>query len=314
MHVFGTHHITAELSGDLHLWGPEFTGKMHIKILVVSVTVKFGGAKPKPKPIAWHGSDKAFRESFLPPNDATICDVAVTDGLIRKVTTEDSQQGDSQKGQIEYWVVNPRTVQLTTNSVIPATKGRAGDGQGSRDLDADKAMPFGVAPMALTRADLAQAEHVITVERQEDGGGWQAAHDDFTATPVYKPAPVALWGQRLQPDLNGAKFIESALMGYALTPATPFKPGETHAIDHSKLQYATTPVENAYGFTTAEQFVVDEDADRQTIAGTIVEPAVVSTRDELLQALGFNSGEILVDIDPRMVHALMATPIVGSLG
>jgi hypothetical protein len=111
-HFFGTHHITADLGADLHLWGPEFGGHATIHIWVVSVGVDFGDqSSQRPQPIDWEN----FKESFL-PKDNEICSITVKDGLVTK--------GDDTS---DLGVINPKHFSLVTNSVIPSNKAQLKD-------------------------------------------------------------------------------------------------------------------------------------------------------------------------------------------
>ena len=41
-YFFGTHHISVDVGADLHIWGPEFSGKAHIHLWIVTFDVTFG--------------------------------------------------------------------------------------------------------------------------------------------------------------------------------------------------------------------------------------------------------------------------------
>ncbi len=70
-HLFGTHHITVHLGADMGIWGPEFAGKAHIHLYIISFTIHFGSRnRNQIKPIPW----AQFRQSFLPDNDK-ICTI-----------------------------------------------------------------------------------------------------------------------------------------------------------------------------------------------------------------------------------------------
>ncbi len=298
--LLGSLHITIDVGADLHLWGPDFSGKAKIHLHIVSFTVSFGKAAPKPRPISW----ATFRESFLPAkdaagNDAHVCGVAIAEGLLRTIKTEN---GD------ERWIVNPQTLRLITNSLVPATRAKiAGDATFDARDYAATVSTFGVGPMALKASDLNTACHTITVQC-----GVSAANDDFAYQPVFKKMPAALWGEELQPDLNGNKFIENALTGFELTPAKPPLAAATHAIERNKLQYDTTPVESAFYFESAARFTVAPGDGKALIDQTILTKQTCAARNSVLAALGFNPGETLVQMGPNLGDSFIKAPQVGD--
>ena len=123
--LFATIHISVDVGADLHIWGPEFTGKAHIHLSVVSFTVSFGaGAAQTPQPIDWN----TFKSSFLPA-DSDICSIAVKDGLVRKVNPDDKS---------DLGVINPKYLCLVTNSVIPTTQAKITIAKGKTPVILDK--------------------------------------------------------------------------------------------------------------------------------------------------------------------------------
>ena len=122
--LFGTHEIRVDASADLHLWGPEFSGRATIKVSVIEFDITFGApAVTAPDPIGW----AEFRTSFLPQSDRddTIqcCSVAVTDGLVRAADPGTDGTG----APPGLGVVNPKRFALTAGSRSP--RPRLGSGQ-----------------------------------------------------------------------------------------------------------------------------------------------------------------------------------------
>lgn len=54
-------HVQLELGCDLFIWGPEFSGKAHVKLWIISFTIHFGAGAQKVETI----SPEEFRSSFL---------------------------------------------------------------------------------------------------------------------------------------------------------------------------------------------------------------------------------------------------------
>lgn len=124
--------------------------------------------------------------------------------------------------------------------------------------------------------------------------------------------PAALWGDALQPNLNGGKFIDNALSGFELTPAKPPLAAATHAIARNKLQYDTTPVESAFYFESAERFMVAQGNGKSLIDQTILTQQTCAARNSVLAALGFNTGETLVQVGPNLGDSFIKAPQVGD--
>lgn len=125
--------LNVHVGADLAVWGPEFGGKAHVDLDVVSFTIEFGAAQQLPAPIGWN----TFRTNFLPqdanaaqakmaaapqsvafaadatppPADTNIIKASVATGLIK-----------TNEGGFD-WIVDPDTFQIVTNSTIPANNG-----------------------------------------------------------------------------------------------------------------------------------------------------------------------------------------------
>ncbi len=163
VHFFGTHHITISASADLKLWGPEFAGRAHVHVVVISFTVEFGDSSSNAPPkIDW----QEFQTSFLPAPKTTasgavqqVCTVVVQEGLVRSVTESDDDGQD-----ISRWVVNPKTFLLATDSLFPSNQAGMRDTSSthsdwnpeqdaSTPMTAQAGLPkFGIEPMGLSPA------------------------------------------------------------------------------------------------------------------------------------------------------------------
>jgi hypothetical protein len=283
--------ISVDASADLHIWGPEFSGRAHIKLNVVSFDVTFGNAvSQQPQPIGWGD----FKTSFL-PNDNEICGVAVRAGLAQ--TTEAKQ-----------WVVNPKDFCLVTDSMIPSKTAMAGDRQlqFSDPLMTD----FGVGPMAVAPANLS-TKHKIQIDRIVDQVG-VSAEDYFDFVPIKKRAPAGLWGKTLTPSVNGRDYIEQALSGFEIRPKNPPEPGMTSDIDIGALQYDPTNVQNAFYWETFNSFSVSPDSDdarRERIRSSLMREETIAARNRLLQDLGLSSN---LTLSESTADAFSVPPQVGS--
>ncbi|HEX8068861.1 MAG TPA: DUF6603 domain-containing protein [Pyrinomonadaceae bacterium] len=284
-HLFGTHHITADVGADLHLWGPEFSGMAHIHLWIVSFDVSFGADSSRtPRPVDW----PTFRASFLPP-DQQVCSLALKSGL----SGQDAGGG---------WLVNPKEFTLVTNSVIPSTEAFAG---GAALAGAGGGAKLGVAPMAVGSY---VARQTVTITK-----GGTGVENQFDFIPVRKKAPAALWGTTFAPALNGAAFIEDALAGFEIRPKVQPQAGQTAAISAGTLQYSTDTLADAFGWESFAEFAPDAkgDADRAlVIRHSLAAAAVAAARSRLLGEFGMQT---TVTASGASADAFLATPQTGPL-
>ncbi|RTQ50298.1 hypothetical protein EJV47_11785 [Hymenobacter gummosus] len=280
-HFFGTHHISVDVGADLHIWGPEFAGKAHVHLWIVTFDVRFGSSSSQqPSPISW----PEFSQSFLPDHN-TVCSLAVQRGLVKK-------DGD---GADAHPVVNPKDMVLGFNSLVPLKSAKQQTAaQTTADLSLNGAATnWGVGPMGLP-AVLVGSEAVVTVKRGND-----YVTEGLRLEPVTKGVPVGLWGQSVSPAINGARLIDGAACGFTISCSPPKEPAETAFIDRAELelepedisspawQWSTMPAFNA---TAAEQQfnAPSQETARRDYLRTHLE-TLQAGRAELLRQLGFTA-------------------------
>lgn len=290
-HLFGTHHITVGIGASLHLWGPEFSGIAKIHLWIVSFTIHFGENKSKPQPLSWSN----FKSSFL-PQDNEVCTVIVRDGLVRKTNPEE---------KLDLGVINPKYFCLAIDSFIPIKQVEYSQGENSTSaIDVGKHNNnFGIAAMDIPSGKL-DSTLKITIDKNEQ---------DFELSPILKKAPTGLWGESLEPNLNGKQFIENTLSGLEIKPKQQHKAGETHSIDRDALQFNETTKKNAYRWQEIQPFEAmsgDRITQSDRITSTIVDASVKDTRAKLLQALGLDSDEI--DLSQKITDDFLSPPQVKA--
>ncbi len=284
INFFGAHHLTLDLGADLSIWGPDFSGIAHIHILIFTIPISFGNAKPTPQPISWEN----FRQSFLPADDK-ICNISVESGLIKKIEKDANGQGRS--------IINPKDFSIVTDAQLPSTAASLGKTQLNGKT-------FGVAPMALPAVQ--SSVHTVTIT----GGGEEAS---FNASPVTKNVPAAMWGGELSPKVNGEKMVTDAMTGLRITPANPPTPGATHSILRSNLKYETDPIKN--DFTQAYHVFTwrsDPEETQDFINAKLVASETVNKRNILLGDLGFNPDITVINLDTHLTDSFVGAPIIGS--
>ena len=285
--LFGTREIRVDASADLHLWGPEFSGRASIRVSVVEFDVTFGAAAlAAPDPIRWD----EFKASFLPKAGADgaipCCSVAVTDGLVRK---SDTGGADG----IDLGIVNPKTFALAANSVIPSTSAVTGK---PVDVAPLSLSGVGVAPMAVAPGQLSSVQGIrISLDGKD-------AEDHFSFTPVVKPVPAALWGRSGPPDVNADRLVARALSGFTIRPKDDVEPATGTTLQRADWQYSDGPTTPTYTWENPPDAQLNgPTAAADTVRSTITAPGPTGARARLLDALGITAP---VDVDASIADEL----------
>ena len=291
--------LAVGLGVDVRFWGPNFGCKFKIKIIVIGVTIPIGDQTSQyPLPINWD----EFREGFLPPDDE-VCSIAVVDGLTKNLIREK----DGVEEQI--WVINPKELELTTDSIIPANKVCTWGEEKSVGTET----VFGVNSMGIKQENL-ETVHNVVITRD---GSEKGAKDKFKFEPITKYAPIAAWGNPVSskyivpPEVNGNQFVENVFFSFRIVPAQQPKPGETDVIGVEHLLYDTFPIDNSYVWETIEAFSSDDSLTNEQQKRDRINTTVETNdqRDDLLTALGFDADQ--VNIDPAISESFIFAPQVS---
>jgi hypothetical protein len=198
--------ITVSLGADLHMWGPPTGGTVHIDLCVVSFSVGFGSdsAGQQNDPLDWPGF------TALLPDSATVCRIAVNDGLYK---TADAPANSSGK----LWVVRAQRFAFQTQSAIPASHLQ----YGSQAPVAAQAGGISIKPMNQTGVN---STHLLKV--YEPGNADPADVSAWTLTPATRAMPDSLWGTPPSPFTQmpaqpAADVIDGQVSGYAVTAPPP---------------------------------------------------------------------------------------------
>ena len=107
------------------------------------------------------------------------------------------------------------------------------------------------------------------------------------------------------------------MAGMELTPAAPPRPGETQWIARQDLAYATTHVEPGIGFEPLTAFAAGElaanTAATDYLRTHLTDVATMSSRRQLLTALGFDYDRLGISLSPEIADALVMDPQIGTL-
>lgn len=285
------------VGAKLHIWGPDFGGYAKIKIVVVSVKINFGDQSSRyADPLTW--SD--FRGSFLPKNE-DVCTINCTRGLTKQLKKADNSSN--------LFVINPKEFELVVDSAIPITNASHPAGNAGGKV-------FSLRTMK--KQENLNSSYHISIKRegeQEDVGP-----QEFSFVAVTKQVPSALWGEpkltdkgKLLPaETNEDRFVEDALCGFRVVPGKPPTPGDTDEIDIEKLMYDVESVSNVYNWQTIPAFVenpMEEPDRRNNISSTIT---TNSSRDALLEALGFILREVHITKSQELADAFAAAPKIAQ--
>lgn len=187
-----------EIGASLHIWGPPFSGNVHINWFIISFTISFGDKASRPSALKW----EEFDQSFLPQEQTTytglrasvgrrLCHVQIAEGIIRELKEQD------------IFLVSAQELCILTHSDLPSTElhlnGKQQDTYSGR---------LGVVPMEVR--DYTGA-HKVTIQAVTG-----SIRDDgvFRTETVKENISAALWSAAT-PDIN-ADLLRDVPTGLAI--------------------------------------------------------------------------------------------------
>ena len=213
--------ITVSLGADLDMWGPPTGGVVRVDLVVVSFSVRFGsdGAGAHTQPLQWTDF------TALLPDPATVCRIAITDGLFK---TQDAPENSSGK----LWIVRAKQLAFQTRSVIPASELV----YASNTVQQSATAPDGIAikPMDLTGVS---SKHTLSIYR-----GSSTTPIDVSAwslEPLPQAVPASLWSAPPVPFSQipaqpSADVRAGELCGFSVTAPVP-EPGTSRGLVSGQL-------------------------------------------------------------------------------
>ena len=198
--LFGYVTISAELSADLHIWGPDFSGEARITWFIISFTIRFGHSKNEKKYLVWDEFEKSFlvsgnrnlsADAGLAPQERKIHAVSYTAGLLRQSETEGV-------------FVDPEALRICVRSQVPVTELKVN----GKNQEVPPT-PLGVLPMGENKRLKSSCKVSVT-----DSAGRQ---QDMRSACVRENVPTAMWGLS-ETGMNGAGLVEQACVGVSLSP------------------------------------------------------------------------------------------------
>lgn len=216
------------LSAGIMVWGPEFSGKAFLDAGIKTFRISFGADAPKfAASLTW----KEFKSAFIP---ATPSSINVTAGLVNKVKIKLA----GSKDDTEVWIINPKELELITDSIIPATAATLHE-----EALFNTAFPVpGIAPMGEKTFN---AQHKIRIYK-----GWDSAKQvikkgdtqqcKFKFEQVTKNLPKAVWGTEKPNTKNppdGEKSLVKDLLSGVKITALETTSGATKEFAPQELAY-----------------------------------------------------------------------------
>lgn len=325
-------HVTLSfhLGAGIEIWGPDFSGKAHIDLSVISFTIHFGASDQKiDTTIGWTRfvdemlpggklrTSGALKDSAMAsePPVASVIQIQVSKGRLKTLSTT--------PGELNY-VVDGQTFEMLLTSSVPSKDHLFGSNislapeilQPSRDGKAiTPNTDFGVGPAGVGPSEFSSC-FGLTVTGREDVA--------FEAFRILKNVPTAFWQKREFSDKGvpridpiGDASIADALVGWRLAPLA-LAPDHTLPIRKDLLEQAicaTLPSEwSAPKLPGARSFA------GETVASTIDGRLARANRPALLAAInrtGLLQVAQTVDIaglaDPASDY-LTADPALRLLG
>ncbi|WP_332789779.1 DUF6603 domain-containing protein [Sphingomonas sp. GB1N7] len=210
--LFSTVTVTlyADIGAGVHIWGPDFTGDVHVKVAFVSFTIGFGEGQTKPPFIDWD----EFKSSFLADTARPVCSVRLVDGGLRTLPASGSASG--------AWVVDANRLVLRTHCLVPASSEAAGGATGAA---------FGIRPVGIAASDDLRSIHVVEIFR-----GTKQRTNWFDILPVVESVPKALWGDPATGGPDQDQLLPGVLTGVTITAkVASVSPDKTKGIPVTNL-------------------------------------------------------------------------------
>jgi hypothetical protein len=209
---FGRHEISAELTAQLDIWGPEFSGRARVQWNFLAFEVAFGPDKEPHPPAALDWTN--FRKAFLP--EGRMFTVTAEAGKVAQgaasARTDDANLG----------CLNPRNLCIAVRSPLPIKNP-------GNDLLRDalpretplKVPDLGIAPMNKTAAQWKKSLVTVTIK---DVTANQDVTSQFQATRIRNNVPASLWGEKMDPKdrkKGDPQLLADALCGYEIRLSSP---------------------------------------------------------------------------------------------
>jgi hypothetical protein len=221
--------LRLDLRAELILWGPPFSGQLHVDLGILMVTVDFGESYRATAPLV---ADQ-FKKAFLPKISDDVFEVLsarVESGLILQET---------RVGQSPLHVVSAHGLSLSVQSAVPVTAIDLVDHEtvGMIDTGMPIAGTLGVAPMARTSLDAPLKLSIVT----RDGSAAPVRLRSAKLSCIQTGVPEALWqpaekeGELREAKASAGTIPATTGLRLRLDPIAPS--GAAPILEIDKLRY-----------------------------------------------------------------------------
>lgn len=296
-------HVTLSfhLGVGIEIWGPDFSGKAHIDLSVISFTISFGASgQHTDTTIGWSRFVKEMLPGGSKTTQATLTALAETDleeeaeeeapsSVIQIQVSKGVQKTLSKKpGELNY-IVDGQTFEMLVTSSVPAKDHTF---TGSIKLAPDAQQPsrdgkpikpntdFGIGPAGVDAADFSSSIGLTMTETEGV---------DFKAVRILKNVPTAFWQKRdftdkgvPQIDPANDTNIPDALVGWRLIPTAP-PPDHTLPIKKTYLDHTIYGTQD--DAWSAPTLPAAKSFQGQTVTDTIDGTLAKANRPALLAAM-----------------------------
>jgi hypothetical protein len=289
--LFVKHTFTIELSADLHIWGPEFSGTARISWFIISFTINFGenGSKTKP-PLSWN----EFKDSFLPENktqsnsENSNNSAEKSDPLKANISAGLRQETENENANEKSITVFPDELILRTQTVVPLTSvelyGKDGKFQKIYSLpetDSIKVAPVDTCP-------LLKSSLTVKLTNLADNTGV-----DCVYTLVSEKLPRSMWisnNDNAENELT-APLVTGLALSIKTTTKEYFPKGKDAYIELNQIS-GYEKVERDFAFKSYQGFIITSDENSITkFSKTVMSDTTVAKRNKLIEEFskaGFN--------------------------
>lgn len=189
--------LKAELSADLQLWGPEFTGSARITWFIISFTIHFGNSKQGKKYIDWTD----FEQSFLPHENSKMADGTQNDIVVGGVI--EIASGKQAECEEKTLVVDSETLEIHLKTTVPCTQIMVNNTNAYKETKNIGILPMGPDKKLVSNCTISLYDSKTKCLVPSD------------ASVLCENVPAALWGIADPPT---DELIKDVAMGIKLSP------------------------------------------------------------------------------------------------
>ena len=199
--LFIHHTFSLEMGADLHLWGPEFAGVVHVKWHILSFTIRFntGGGRP-----GYLTFDR-FSKEFLPDYSGGVAGIMEKGTKYARLQISEGFLGqrtrNTPQGERTVYYVDGGSFSFDVETAMPIQSLQInGNKTGTENI-------CGILPMGINSLS---GSLKVTIQTEMEG------EEAFEGIPLFKNLPRAIWDRTI-PDKN-AGLLPNIWMGCRLLP------------------------------------------------------------------------------------------------